>query len=167
MIINDIKDIVKDFKLSNSQLIWISSFLIVIILGLGSYTFFGKKDDSSDKNKILIENFTKLQSDYNNLVINFTKLEDDFNKEVDIVNYLSTNTDKRFVYVIKKLESKQDVKEEMIDVIDMTKTEKSEEIDTDSVKEEIGSTSTETRKSENIESLPKKAVEVIKAIKDL
>ena len=123
MLINDIKDIVKDFKLTNSQLIWISSFLIVIIIGLGSYAFF-KKDNSPDKDI----KYNNLLNNYNSLVIQLNNLENDFNNEVDKVNTLSSNTDKRFIYVIKKLETKKDVKDDMIDVINLTKTEQLKDI---------------------------------------
>lgn len=112
-----------------------------------------KKDTSSSDNttKEYYTQFIAFKNDYSKLVINYNNLQNNFNKEVEKVNKLSDNTDKRFIYVIKKLEKKVEQKEDMIDVINMTKTDKIE-INSLYINRNIPDTEKELNNEENIDS---------------
>jgi hypothetical protein len=124
MLITDIKNAIKDINLPYNTLLWISAGLVAILISLGSYAFFFKKDAPDTKNYITFEQFNKIKVKCEKLILKTVQLQEDVNDLVGTVNSLSTNTDKRLLYIVKKVEHKQDIKDDIGDVIDMTKVEK-------------------------------------------
>ena len=112
------KIIISDIKLTNNQLVWISSLLLLIIITGGGYFIFKEKPK---ENNIEVSN---LKNTINNLYLVVNDLKNTVVNLNDKINKLSDNTDKRFVYVTKQLASNKDKAGNIIDVIDMTKLEK-------------------------------------------
>ena len=147
MLIKDIKDIISDIKLTNNQLVWISAFLLLIIISGGGYFFF--KEKPKENNTEFIAEFSKMKSDNNRLYLAVNNLSNTISTLNDRINKLSDNTDKRFVYVTKQLSANKDKAGNIIDVIDMTKLEKTQlQKNTESIKQ---NTESIEENKENIE----------------